>query len=83
VIIGKNCEIGAGTYIGPYTSIGDNVIIEGGEIENTIVMEKSIIRCGKRIVDSLIGTNSKIVSADTNLPRGYKLMVGENAFMSL
>jgi glucose-1-phosphate thymidylyltransferase len=82
-IIGKRCEIGAGTYIGPYTAVGDNVVIDGGEIENTIIMQDSIIQCGKRIVDSLIGTNSKIVSADTNLPRGYKLMVGENAFMSL
>ncbi len=60
-IIGKNCEIGAGTYIGRYTSIVDNVVIDGGEIENTIVLDNSIIQCGKQIVDSLIGTNSKIV----------------------
>jgi len=83
VIIGKNCEIGAETYIGPYTSIGDGVIVQGGEIENTIIVGDSTIQCGKRIVDSLIGRNSKIVSADMNLPKGYKLIIGENTTISI
>lgn len=82
-IIGKNCEIGPETYVGPYTSIGDNSIINGGEIENTIVIGDAVLRCKRRIVDSLIGRNSKIVSADANLPKGYRLIIGENTSISI
>jgi len=82
-IIGKGCDIGPETYIGPYTSIGDNVTIRGGEIENTIIIGDSVVDCGKRIVDSLIGRGTKIFSADKNLPRGYKVIVGENTFLSM
>jgi len=82
-IIGKNCNIGPDTYIGPYTSIGDNATIKGGEIENTIIMNDTIIGCCKRIVDSLIGKNSKIFSADKTLPKGYKLFIGDNTSLSI
>jgi NDP-sugar pyrophosphorylase family protein len=37
VILGKSCDIGPNAYVGPYTSIGDNVIIRGGEGKNTII----------------------------------------------
>jgi glucose-1-phosphate thymidylyltransferase len=83
VIMGKNCEIGAEAYVGPYTAIGDNVVIEGGEVENSIIMSDCTIRCGKRVVDSLIGSGSRVVSADVNLPKGYKLIIGENTFISI
>jgi glucose-1-phosphate thymidylyltransferase len=82
LIIGMGCEIGPETYVGPYTSIGDNVVIRGGEIENSIVLEGTTIECRSRIVDSLIGKGSRMVSND-KLPKGYKLIVGENTFISL
>jgi len=83
VVVGKNCEIGPDAYIGPYTSIGDNCTIVGGELENTIVMSDVTLQCGKRIVDSLVGGNSKIFSADMNRPRGYRLIIGENTYISI
>src|SRR5574341_40625 len=55
VIIGNNCEVGPGTYLGPYTSIGNNCRIMGVEIENAIVMDGALIEYGKRIVNSIIG----------------------------
>jgi glucose-1-phosphate thymidylyltransferase len=83
LIIGKDSKIGPDTYVGPYTSIGDNVVIKGGEIENSIILSNTIVECEKRIVDSLIGNGSKIVSNERNLPRGYKLIVGENTYLSI
>jgi len=83
LIIGKNCEIGPETYVGPYTSIGDNVVIRGGEIENSIVLDDTVIECRRRIVDSLIGKGSRVISNEVNLPRGHKLIIGENTFISL
>lgn len=81
-VIGKNCKIGPDTYIGPYTSIGDNTTIIDGEIESSIVVGNTKISCGGKIVDSLIGKNSTIISSN-KLPKGYRLVVGENSLLSL
>lgn len=81
-IIGENCRI-AETYIGPYTAIGDNIIIEGGDIESSIIMEGTKISCKKKIVDSLIGKNSVILPAEGSPPAGYRLILGENSRASV
>ena len=80
VIIGKDCRIGP-TYLGPYTSIGDNCIIEGGELESSIIIGDTRINLEskKRIVDSLVGRHTIITSATENLPSGYKLILGDNS----
>lgn len=78
VIIGKNCRIGPNSYIGPYTSIGDNTEIIGGEIESSIVIGGCKIEFNEKIVNSLIGRHSKILS-ENKLPRGHKLVLGENS----
>lgn len=79
-IIGKNCIVGP-TYIGPYTSIGDDCIIHGGEIESSILIGDTVldIEPEKRIIDSLIGRHSHIYSATKQLPHAYKLTLGENS----
>ena len=82
-IIGKNCEIGPNTYIGPYTAIGDNSVITGTEIESSIVMKGTKITSGKKIVDSLIGANSVISSNERKLPKGIRLVLGENSTISI
>lgn len=81
VIIGENCQIDA--YIGPYTSIGDNSLIIGGEIESSIVVGDAVIECNERIVDSLIGNHSNIVSKENSLPRGHRFIIGENSVVNL
>lgn len=83
VIIGKNCRMGPNTYLGPHTSIGDNTVIKGGEVENCIIMNNVHIDCGKRIVDSVIGSNTSIVNSEQALPRGYKFILGERTFASI
>jgi len=83
LIIGKKCEIGPDTYIGPYTSVGDNTVIQGAEVENTIIMGECRIECKKRIVDSLIGRNTQITDSANSLPRGSRFIIGENTFICL
>jgi glucose-1-phosphate thymidylyltransferase len=78
VIIGENCEIGPDVYIGPYTSIGNNSKIISSEIEGSIVMQNTTINCNKRIVDSIIGRNSRLESARDALPSGLRFIVGES-----
>ncbi len=81
VNIGENCEIEA--YIEPYTSIGDNSVIIGGEIESSIVVGDAVIKCNERIVDSLIGNHSHIISKENSLPKGHRFIIGENSVVSL
>ncbi|WP_455277838.1 glucose-1-phosphate thymidylyltransferase [[Eubacterium] cellulosolvens] len=78
-IIGKNSIIESGVYIGPYTSIGNNVKVKKGEIENSIIMDNCEIDVEERIVDSLIGPYSKIVSSDIGKPKGRRLILGEKS----
>jgi len=59
VLIGKNCKIDD-SYIGPYTSIGDNCEIISSEIEDSVIFDGVSIKDSGRIIDSLIGRGVKI-----------------------
>jgi glucose-1-phosphate thymidylyltransferase len=83
VIIGKDCEIGPCTYIGPYTSVGDRTVIRGGEVEASIIIGDTRIECGERIVDSLIGRSTEILSSPHALPKGRRLIVGAYSFLRI
>jgi glucose-1-phosphate thymidylyltransferase len=83
VVIGENSEIGPGAYIGPYTSVGSKVKIHGAEIENSIILDGVVIDCRERIVDSIIGKDSKILSNGNHRPSGRRFVVGESTFVSL
>jgi len=83
VIIGRHCEIGPNAYVGPHTSVGDDVTITNSEVENSIVMNGAYIGSGKRIIDSLIGMKAKVVSAETSLPRGLRLILGDMTYVSV
>lgn len=48
-VVGKNCRI-VNSYIGPYTSIGNNCVIEGTEIEDGVIMDGSAIINAGRIL---------------------------------
>jgi glucose-1-phosphate thymidylyltransferase len=83
VVIGENSEIGPGAYVGPYTSVGSRVRIQGAEIENSIILDGVVIDCRERIVDSIIGKDSKILSNGNHRPSGRRFVVGESTFVSL
>jgi glucose-1-phosphate thymidylyltransferase len=82
VAIGKNCVI-EDSYIGPYTSIGNNSKVFKTEIEHSIIFDNVEIKCGKRIVDSLIGHNAVLGSSHDSLPLGHKLIIGDNSVVEL
>jgi glucose-1-phosphate thymidylyltransferase len=77
-VIGKNSNI-VHSYIGPFTSIHDNVTITGSEIEHSIILaECKINGIGSRIEDSLLGRNVTVHRSERK-PRAYRLMVGDNS----
>ncbi len=77
VIIGKNCRL-LNSYIGPYTSIGDNTFINNCSIENSILLEGSRLKDIKgKISSSLIGKNSRITGLKKQSP-DISFFVGDN-----
>jgi len=82
-ILGSGTALDQGVYIGPYTSIGNNVVIKRGEIENSIVMDGCQIDTDERIVDSMIGPDSLITTKTEGGPRGKRLVVGERSTIEL
>lgn len=81
-IIGRDCRV-VNSYIGPFTSIYHDVVIEDSEIEHSIVLEHSSIRgIPGRIADSLIGRNAKL-SRSPIKPAAHKLTLGDYSDVGL
>lgn len=83
VAVGNKTTILGGVYVGPYTSIGNGVLLKGGEIENSIIMDGCVIDTRERIVDSLVGPNSIVSSNSGRKPSGMKLVIGEKSRVEL
>ncbi len=77
-IIGEDTRL-VNSYVGPFTSIYHNVLIEDSEIEHSIVLEHSqIIDIPYRIEDSLIGRRSKITRSPIK-PKALKMTLGDHS----
>ncbi len=77
-IIGENARI-VNSYIGPFTSINNDVTIENSEIEHSVVLENSEIRdIGTRIQDSLIG-RYVVIARSPIKPKALKLTVADHS----
>ncbi len=80
--------IGAGSqltdcYIGPYTAIGENCVIEGAEVEHSILLSGcQVSHLEGRMESSLLGRNVKI-SRDERQPRAYRFLVGDNSEIAI
>lgn len=78
-IVGRGTILTESVYVGPYTSIGNNVVVRKGEIENSIIMDGCQIDTDQRIVDSLIGPYSIVTNRANGAPKGKRLVVGERS----
>ena len=77
--------IGAGTrlidaYVGPYSAIAEDCLVEHAEIEHSILLAGSEVRnLAGRMESSLLGRNVKISRDEGRQPRAYRFMVGDNS----
>jgi glucose-1-phosphate thymidylyltransferase len=76
--------IGAGArlvdaYVGPYTAVGEDCLIQNAEVEHSILLAGSSVRdLDGRMESSLLGRNVA-VRRDGRSPRAYRFMVGDNS----
>lgn len=77
VVIGAGARI-EDAYVGPYTSIGENVHIRRSEVEHSIILSGSVVEdLGTRMEASLLGRNVKLTRCD-GMPKTLRLLVGDN-----
>ncbi|MBI4611421.1 MAG: glucose-1-phosphate thymidylyltransferase [Candidatus Rokubacteria bacterium] len=81
-IIGKGAML-ENAYIGPFTAVGDQVVIRGSEVEHSIILEgSSILDISGRIESSLVGRNVTIYRSEAK-PKSYNLMLGDRSQVGL
>ena len=82
LVIGERCVI-KNSYIGPFTSIYDDVTIRNSEIEHSIVLERCMIQdIPVRIEASLIGKEVRIQRSQLK-PTAYRFMVGDSSLVDV
>ncbi|MFN8200932.1 MAG: glucose-1-phosphate thymidylyltransferase [Solirubrobacteraceae bacterium] len=77
--------IGAGArlidcYVGPYSAIAEDCVVEAAEIEHSILLAGAKVRhLEGRMESSLLGRNVTISRDEGRQPRAYRFMVGDNS----
>ena len=77
--------IGAGArlvdaYVGPYSAIAEDCVVQEAEVEHSILLAGSQVRhLAGRMESSLLGRNVVIARDDRRQPRAYRFMVGDNS----
>jgi glucose-1-phosphate thymidylyltransferase len=80
-LIGKDCLI-RDSYIGPYTSIGNNCEIINSEVEDSVVMDGAKLINAGNVVDSMIGRGA-VIEKNNSLPKGSKFIIGDNSWLRI
>jgi len=80
-LIGQNCVI-RDSYIGPYTSIGNNCEIINSEVEDSVLMDGAKLINAGNIVDSMIGRGA-VIEKNNSLPKGSKFIIGDNSWVRI
>ncbi|PSN16433.1 glucose-1-phosphate thymidylyltransferase [filamentous cyanobacterium CCT1] len=82
VIIGDNCHL-ENCFIGPYSSIADNVTLVDMDLEHSVILQGARLEnIHHRIVDSLIGQKASLKPASYR-PKAVRLMIGDDCQIEL
>lgn len=77
-VIGCDCRI-ENAYVGPFTALGDGVVVRNAEVENSVLMPGArLLDVGVRIDGSLLGRNVEVTRTPER-PRALQLVLGDNS----
>jgi glucose-1-phosphate thymidylyltransferase len=77
VVIGERVLV-ENSFIGPFTSIGNDCRIISSVLEHCVLLENARIEHVDRLEDSLIGKNSAVLK-NQNGHKAYRLMIGDDS----
>lgn len=81
VIVGARARI-VDAHIGPFTSIGDDVVIERASVDHSILLNGSLVKDIGRLEDSLIGRRVVVHPGETR-QGALSLLVGDDCRVEL
>jgi glucose-1-phosphate thymidylyltransferase len=81
VSIAADCRI-INSFIGPYTSIGAETVIQNSSVEYSVILNNSHILDIQHLADSVIGRNVEVVRQEQEF-EGSRLFVGDYARVEL
>ena len=81
-VIGPGAKI-EDAYIGPYSSIGEDVCVRRSEVEHSIILAGSVVEdLGTRLEASLLGREVKLTRSD-GMPKTLRMLVGDKSEIKL
>ncbi len=81
-VIGPGARI-EDAYIGPYSSIGEDVSVRRSEVEHSIILAGSVVEdLGTRLEASLLGREVKLTRSD-GMPKTLRMLVGDKSEIKL
>lgn len=82
VVIGSDCYL-ENCFIGPYSSIADQVIMIDTDLEHSVILQGAqIARINQRIIDSVIGQRAQLTVA-VRRPTALRFMIGDDCKIEL
>lgn len=82
IVIGRECRI-TGSFVGPYTSVGDRVVISRASIEQSVLLEGAQVnQLDKLLVRSVVGRNALIRGGQTRVSTA-SLILGDHSRVDL
>jgi glucose-1-phosphate thymidylyltransferase len=81
VVVGPGTVI-TDSFIGPFTAIGRDCVIESSEIEHSVILDDCRVLGAGRLEDSLLGYQVE-VTRTSRRPSATRLMVGDHSTIDL
>jgi glucose-1-phosphate thymidylyltransferase len=81
VVVGRDTVI-RNSFVGPYTSIGNDCRIEDTSIEFSVILDGSEVRAIERLEESLVGKKSSI-TMDDGPHRALRVHIGDDSEVKL
>jgi len=81
VSIAEKCQV-TNSFIGPFTSIGAQTVVENSSVEHSVILEDCHIRSIERLADSIIGKNTNVTKQEQTF-KALRLFLGDDAKVEL
>jgi glucose-1-phosphate thymidylyltransferase len=81
VIIGRDTVI-RNSFVGPYTSVGNDCLIEETSVEFSVILDGSVVKGIERLEESLVGKKSRI-TRDNGHHRALRVHIGDDSEVTL
>jgi glucose-1-phosphate thymidylyltransferase len=81
-VLGRNVHVTDGSFVGPYTAVGDGVQLRGARVRRSILLEGCRLEGPVALADSIVGRNVTI-TAGPGPPRELTVIVGDAAQIRL